>query len=317
MNTSLIRTAGLLPALPVLLVLGACGVAAGMPGSAFPSSVLTALVWLLGAGGGFCLLLRRGIDLDDRARELAARLCLEQKARQLAEGSLLDSQAALTRLVRQQEGVRDSERKRIARDIDDELGQVLVSLRAEMSLLQVASAGIHPATHQKTSAMIVTVDLALRSLRVLAGELRPLAAGERLGGAVTRQLAEFTRLNGIAHRLDLAPGVDAAAAALTDALDDGERGADLLLYRALQEALSGIARAARATRVSVQLSRSAGRLSLCIEDDAGGECACTLAALRERVRHGGGALHAESLPGGGTRLAIAVSTAHGVAHGLG
>lgn len=307
MKLPLVRTAG---AAPGLMIVGACALAAGLPGSAFPSSAVTALIWLLGAAGALCLLLRRGIDLDDRARELAARLCLEQKARQTAEGTLADTQTVLTRVVRQQESVRDGERQRIARDIDDELGQVLVALRGEMSLLQVASAGIHPATYQKTGAMIGTLDLALRSLRVLAGELRPLAAGECLGDAMARQLAEFTRLNGIAHQFDA--GADTGAG-------NGERdaNADALLYRALQETLAQIARSARATRVGVQLSRSQTRLSLCIEDDgdADANCAGAVAALRERVRAGGGALHAEALPGGGKRLAIVVSHMHGVAHG--
>lgn len=308
MKSAFVRTAG---AAPGLMIVGACALAAGLPGSAFPSSAVTALIWLLGAAGALCLLLRRSIDLDDRARELAARLCLEQKARQVAEGTLADTQTVLTRVVRQQESVRDGERKRIARDIDDELGQVLVALRGEMSLLQVASAGIHPATHQKTGAMIGTLDLALRALRVLAGELRPLAAGERLGDAMARQLAEFTRLNGIAHDFDVnvSAGVDASADADTDA--------DALLYRALQETLAQIARSARATRVGVQLSRSNARLSLCIEDDgdADGSCAGAVAALRERVVVAGGAVHAEALPGGGKRLAIVVSSVHGVVPG--
>ncbi|MCC2959513.1 histidine kinase [Massilia sp. IC2-278] len=303
MKSAFVRTAG---AAPGLMIVGACALAAGLPGSAFPSSAVTALIWLLGAAGALCLLLRRSIDLDDRARELAARLCLEQKARQVAEGTLADTQTVLTRVVRQQESVRDGERKRIARDIDDELGQVLVALRGEMSLLQVASAGIHPATHQKTGAMIGTLDLALRALRVLAGELRPLAAGERLGDAMARQLAEFTRLNGIAHQFEASAG-------------DDERDADTdaLLYRALQETLAQIARSARATRVGVQLSRSNARLSLCIEDDgdADGSCAGAVAALRERVAAAGGAVHAEALPGGGKRLAIVVSGVHGVVPG--
>lgn len=307
MKSAFVRNAGVVPG---LMILGACVLGAGLPGTPFPSSAMTALIWLLGTAGAVCLLLRRGINLDDRARELAACLCLEQKARQLAEGTLADTQTVLTRVVRQQESVRDGERRRIARDIDDELGQILLALRGEMALLQLTSAGIHPATHQKTGAMIVTLDLALRSLRVLAGELRPLAAGEHLGDAVARQLAEFTRLNGIAHELE-------ACAEVATPGGQGDPDADALLYRALQEVLAHIARSASATRVRVRLGRSQARLTLCIEDDgdAAAACTCALAALRERVRGGGGALQAEALPGGGSRLAIAVSTLHGVVPG--
>jgi len=307
MKSAFVRTAGVVPGLMILI---ACVLGAGLPGSPFPSSALAALVWLLGAAGAVCLLLRRGIDLDDRARELAARLCVEQKARQVAEGMLADTQTVLTRVVRQQESVRDGERKRIARDIDDELGQILLALRGDMSLLQVASAGIHPATHQKAGAMIVTLDLALRSLRVLAGELRPLAAGENLGDAMARQLAEFTRLNGIVHEFEVYP--DCAAP-----IGQRDPDADALLYRALQDVLGQVARSASATRLRVRLGRNHTRLTLCIEDDgdAGAGCTCTMAALRERVRSGGGALEAQALPGGGSRLAIAVSTLHGTVPG--
>ena len=300
MKTALTRSAGFVPA---LLILGASVAAAGMPGGLFPSSTVAALIWLLGAAGGACLLLRHGIELDDRARDVAARLCLEQKARQALEATLADTQAVLSRMVRQQEGVRDAERSRIARDIHEDLGQTLFALRAEMALLQVASCGIHPSTHQKTSAMIVTLDLALRALGALVGELRPLTPGQDLGRAVEEHLAEFTRINGIAHRFDLVPATEGGAA---------EPGLDALLYRALQETLATIARAANATEVRVRLSRSGRHLALCIEDDGAPDPAAAAAAarlqasLRERLRAAGGALQAEARPGGGSRVAMSL-----------
>jgi len=305
MKTALTRSAGFLPA---LLILGASAAAAGLPGGLFPSSALGALVWLLDAAGGACLLLRKGIDLDDKARDLAARLCLEQKARATLEASLADTQAVLARVMRQQEGVRDAERSRVARDIDQDLGQTLYALRAEMALLQVASCGIHPSTHQKTSAMIVTLDLALRSLRTLVAELRPLAPGQELGRAVAQQLAEFTGSNGIAHRLDYDPADIAVAPGY---------GLDALLYRVLQETLSHIARAASATEVRVRLARGADRLTLCIEDDgcADAGAARLHASLRERLHTAGGALQVETRHDGGSRIAIALPHMHGLLAG--
>ena len=311
MQAPVFHTAGILP---FLTILGACVLGAGLAGGGFPwpSSTLSAVIWLLGAAGGACLLLRRGIDLDDRARELASRLCLEQKARRSIECTLADTQSVLSRVVRQQESVRDGERQRIARDIDGELGQVLVALRADMSLLLAASAGIHPATHQRTGAMIMTLDLALRALRGLAGELRPLAAGEGLSAGLARQLAEFSRTNGIAHQLEITPGADYPGAG-----EAAEREADALLYRALQEVLAQIARAARATEVKVQLGRNNARLILSIDENGGfdGAGGCALAALRERVRASGGALQADALASGGTRIALTVSRVHAVVPG--
>lgn len=305
MKTAFTRSAGFLPA---LLILGASVAAAGLPGGLFPSSTLAALVWLLGAAGGACLLLRHGIDLDDKARDLAARLCLEQKARATLEASLADTQVVLARLMRQQESVRDAERSRVARDIDHDLGQTLYALRAEMALLQVASCGIHPSTHQKTSAMIVTLDLALRSLRALVGELRPLAPGQDLGRAVAEQLSEFTSSNGIAHRFDFDPADIAAAPG---------SGLDALLYRVLQETLAHIARAASATEVRVRLAHGASGLTLCIEDDGCQDAGAARlhANLRERLRGAGGALQVETRNDGGSRIAIALPHMHGLLAG--
>ena len=204
MKTALARTAGWIPALAVLF---ACAV--GAMGAIVPAapglSTVTTILWLLGLGGAICLLLRRTIDADDRSRELAGQLARERGARQLADSLLLDTQTVLSRVVRQQDVIRDGERDRIARDIHDDLGQTLLSLRIELSLLQVASNGIHPTVHQKTGAMVRTLDMALRSLRIVVNGLRPLGANERLDLAMARQLDEFTRLTGIAHTFDTAP----------------------------------------------------------------------------------------------------------------
>lgn len=305
MKPALARSAGFVPA---LLIVGVSAAAAGIPAGLFPSSTLAALLWLLGAAGGACLLLRQGIDLDDRVRELSARLCLEQKTRQGLEATLADTQAVLTRVVRQQEGVRDAERSRIARDIREDLGQTLYALRAEMALLQVASCGIHPSTHQQATTMIGTLDLALRSLRALLGEPRPLAAGEDLGRAVEDQLAEFTRMNGIEHRFEI---VDSARPA------PAQPGLDALLYRALQESLAAIVRTARASEVRVRLARGPEQLMLSIEDDGGldGVDARLHASLRERLRAAGGTLEVEATAGGGSCIAMILPGVHGLVAG--
>ena len=91
------RTAGYLPAITVLL---ACAVAAALPAATPSLSTVTTILWLLGAGGAICLLLRRAIDADDRTRDLAARLGREQDARRAAEEILEDTQTVLSKVVR-------------------------------------------------------------------------------------------------------------------------------------------------------------------------------------------------------------------------
>jgi signal transduction histidine kinase len=306
MKTALARTAGWIPALAILF---ACAVGAIMPGA--PGlSILTTILWLLGLGGAICLLLRRAIDADDRSRELAAQLARERSARQLADSLLQDTQTVLSRVVREQEAMRDDERDRIARDIHEDLGQTLLSLRIELSLLQVASNGIHPMVHQKAGAMVRTLDMALRSLRVVVNGLRPLGANERLDAAMARQLEEFTRLTGIHHRFDAAPGPAANAPLRVEA--------DGLLYRVLQEVLANISSQASATEVRVSLQQHGTEATLCVDDNGigtaepGPACGCGLSSMRPRIEALGGSLRAAASPGCGTRLTLSIPARHGM-----
>lgn len=312
MKTLFKRSAGHLPAIAILLACVACAVGAAAP-AAMPSlSTLTTIFWMLGAGGAVCLLLRRAIDADDRARDLAGRLAHEQEARCAAEEILAGTQTVLSKVVRQQDSARDSERGRIAREIHDELGMTLLTLHAELCLLQVASNGIHPAVHQKAGSMIATVDQALHSMRTVLSALQPLALGEGLRRAIARQLDEFTCLNGIGHQLDIAPGTLGEPEC---AVPESEA----LLYRVLQEALAAIARQGSATEVRVSLQRSSLGLALRIDDNGKGgrhvhaPCACGLGGLRERVEACGGALRMTAKSEGGMALALTLPGVHGLA----
>ncbi|MDB5745807.1 MAG: two-component sensor histidine kinase, partial [Massilia sp.] len=239
----------------------------------------------------------------------------ERGARQLADSLLLDTQTVLSRVVRQQDVIRDGERDRIARDIHEDLGQTLLSLRIELSLLQVASNGIHPLVHQKTGAMVRTLDMALRSLRVVVNGLRPLGANERLDLAMGRQLDEFTRLTGIAHTFDAA-----ATAGKGGTDDDGAPAieADALLYRVLQEVLANISSQASATEVRVSLQHGGSQLLLRIDDNGigtgqlGPACGCGLSGMRPRIEALGGSLLAEASPGHGTRLTLSLPARQGM-----
>jgi signal transduction histidine kinase len=308
MKSVLARTAGYLPAITILL---ACAVGVTVPVATPSLSTLATILWLLGAGGAICLLLRRAIDADDRTRDLAGRLAREQEVRRSVELILGDTQAVLSKVVRQQEGARDSERDRIARGIHDQLGQTLLTLRVELSLLQAASNGVHPSVYTKTGGMIVTLDLALNSLRAVVSELRPPALGEGLRVAIERQLEEFTRLNGIGHQLEIAHGTLEGSDILAE---DG----DALLYRVLQEALADIAHQARATDVHIVLQRSSAGLTLRLNDNGKGSrraqaaCACGLAAMRERVEAVGGALRISANAEGGTVVALNLPCSRGV-----
>ena len=252
--------------------------------------VLAALIITLSAcGATLCLFAWRGAT---RVAELEGQLAADRALRARTDQALIDAHEVLCRLVRQQEHVRDGERSRIARDIHDDLGQTLLALRAELLLLQVAANGIHPSVHQKVGAMVVTLDLAIRSLRAIVHDLRPLALGEGLRVAFERQVRDFARLNGIECHFDASPG----------AFDGPSRtrAVDAMLYRTLQESLSNVARHAQATEVRVTLTRHDDCLHLRVQDNGVGitpqqaSCGTGLAGMRERVAAAGGVLDIEA-----------------------
>jgi signal transduction histidine kinase len=289
-----------------LLLVGANAYAANTDGLA-QLVVLSAALWLLGLGWVFLLVLRRKLRTEDRVTELEARLTLEQKSRMLAEQALADTHAVLARLVHQHDEVRDGERSRIARDIHDDLGQNLLALRIDLSLMQVATAGIHPAIHQKVAAMAGSLELAVKSLRAVINNLRPLALESGLQRALELQLTEFTRISGVRHQFEAGPGSWTSAAS-SGALDG-------MLYRVVQESLSNVARHAGASEVRVALARDGTRLTLRVQDDGigmplaaagGGSAGCGLAGMRARAAAAGGTLSVQSAPGAGTVILLNV-----------
>lgn len=293
-------------ALPLLLAWGHAR--AAVNGWEMSAAAGIGLAWMAALGTACCLLVRRWLAAEERVRRLEARLCLEQQARLLAEQALGEEHAHMSTLVHQQGSVRDSERGRIARDIHDDLGQTLLALRIDVSLLQVATNGIHPAIHDKLGHIAGTLDHAMRSLRALINDLRPLALGEGLRCAMERQVREFSRLSGITHdfRADEC------------AFEAGQRTAtlDVVLYRVLQESLSNVARHSHASHVQVRLFCEDDRLTLRVQDNGVGmepdpvNYGCGLAGIRERISAAGGDLLIESGPNAGTLLSLSLPLAH-------
>lgn len=275
-----------------------------------PSGLLLVTLWLLALGWGFHALLRRHLRFSDRLGATQAQLGLERHARALAERALADTHGTLCKLVEQQEDVRETERRRIARDIHDDLGQNLLALKIELSMLQMSTKGAHPQLHQKLGCMIGNLDLAIKSLRGIINDLRPMALEAGLRYAMEWQLSEFSRINGIRHQFQADP----------DAFDPCPHGAlDAMLFRVLQESLSNVARHAQATEVQVVLGRRGASLTLLVEDNGVGIAqpapaeGAGLAGIRDRVAALGGCFAIDSRPGAGTVLSLSIPLSQGFA----
>lgn len=217
------------------------------------------------------------------------------------EDNLARLSALLRSLSAHMEAAREEERKRIAREVHDELGQTLTGLRINVSLLRTDLAQAPDAVRARLNTMMELVDRTIRASRHVISSLRPAALDLGLAAALEWLATEFSAHAGIRCTLRIPDD---------DIVLDEHR--SITLFRIVQEALTNVARHAQATLVEVELSQQEGRILLEIRDDGRGfDLARTdggksfgLVGMRERVLslHGGFELH--SAPGGGTCLRI-------------
>ena len=163
----------------------------------------------------------------------------------------LRADAEQTRLASGQRKAREQERLRIGRDIHDDLGQHLLTLKIDLAMLQASNAATAPQLAQKLGLIARNVDLSIAALRCVIDDLRPPALEHGWQAAFDGLLADFSRSTGI-----VCDGV-------CDALDGVAGAQEPLLYHALQEALANVARHARASRVSVSLRRRSCSRAFC------------------------------------------------------
>ncbi|HTJ96081.1 MAG TPA: ATP-binding protein [Rhodocyclaceae bacterium] len=174
------------------------------------------------------------------------------------EAELRSSREQLSELSFHLEAAKEEERERIARDIHDELGSILVRLKIEASLL----AGKLPQDGQRDKARSIEalLDQAMGTAGRVARQLRPGILKEfGLAAAIESQAEDFANSTGITCR--------------TQCDDDGvEIDADtsLALFRIVQEALTNVAKHAHASLVVVRMRRERGSIALEIRDNGRG-----------------------------------------------
>ena len=224
-------------------------------------------------------------------------------SRQAAE--LHHSKLLLQQLACHQEIIKEEERKRIAREIHDELGQNLLALRIDACMLNARTGSRHPRLNEKTRMALDQIDSTIRSVRSIINDLRPPVLDLGLQAAIEWQVHEFQRRSGL----------DCALLARRSDFDDGldERSATAL-FRILQESLTNVLRHAQASRVEVELDREASHFRMRIADDGVGmgpkrmrsPKTFGLQGIRERLRMLDGSLQIISAPHQGTELRITI-----------
>ena len=239
-----------------------------------------------------------------RTRELAesnAALIQEIEQRAVAEKQRID---LLGRLVTSQE----FERRRIARDLHDQLGQRLTALRLKIASLKEVS-GANSLFADRVERLQEIGERLDAEVSFLAWELRPSTLDDLgLVDAVGAYVKEWSRHYEIAAEFHTS-GLSGARF---------ERDVETHLYRVTQEALNNTAKHAGAKQVSVLLEKMAENLVLIIEDDGKGfdpaaENVATvsggglgLTGMGERAALIGGEIEIESAPGNGTTIYVRV-----------
>lgn len=226
--------------------------------------------------------------------------------RHLVQQKLARSHDQLRQLSSALQTIREEERTHIARELHDDLGQLLASLRMDLTLLQQNN-HMSEANRHLIAGMENNLLTAIASLRRIATNLRPRALDE--GGlyfALQGLREEFVERHGIGCVLM----ADEAELRLDDA-------ASTTVFRIVQEALTNIARHADASRVVLSLDRTNGDLLVSIRDDGRGIRpedmekveSLGLVGMRERVWNLHGEITINADEPNGTRIDIAIPVA--------
>jgi signal transduction histidine kinase len=200
----------------------------------------------------------------------------------------------------------EEERRTIARELHDEVGQALTAIRVELDVAERSLAAAAPGAGAVLAEAQTITDGALQTVRNLTQLLHP-AALDDLGlpaviDATLRGLKRRYNIRGTLEQVDLPPRLP--------------REIELAAYRIVQEGITNVAKHARATRCDVRLTQLPDRLLVEVEDDGVGFVEDTdrpiiarglgLVSIRERASRLGGTFNILSRPGAGTRLIVSL-----------
>jgi PAS domain S-box-containing protein len=230
--------------------------------------------------------------------------------RRRAQQELKRSRRRLQGLATRLEEAREQERKVMAREIHDELGQSLTALRMDLAWLSGRLPADFPELAARARRMIEDTERTIQTVRRLATALRPPILDDLgLVAAIEWQTEEIARRAALRYTLDLPGDVRL------------EEGLATAVFRILQEALTNVARHAGANAVRVSLQLRGDALLLEVSDDGRGIApeqledrrSLGLLGMRERAMAWGGVLDVRRGPERGTAVLLRIPLA-GLAH---
>ena len=237
---------------------------------------------------------------------------LQREKLEILENSKRALQASndqLRRLAARLQIVREEERERIAREIHDELGQYLTAIKMDVSFVKKnisinESINKEKEISQELDSILTMIDTTVNTVRKIATELRPEILDELgLKEAIAWEAQQFQ------DRMRI-------KCTLLSEIDDInlDRDCAVVVFRILQEALTNVARHAKATQVFLNLSNRDGFLELQIQDNGRGVSqdeinnskSLGLLGMRERALMFGGEVQIKGENGKGTTVTLRI-----------
>jgi len=226
--------------------------------------------------------------------------------RQEAEEALSRSEAQLRALAARLQRARDEEAIRIARELHDQLGRCLTTIKMDVSLIERVffeelTQSIR-SIQEKIPLMLEAIDETVQVVRKISTELRPGILDDLgLAAAIEWQAKDFQKRSGVLCILDITE----------EDLDAGRHQATAV-FRIFQEIVTNIARHSRAERAWIRLHAQEGMVVLEVEDNGVGispeglsQCgALGLLGMRERAAMFGGEVEIGGIPGKGTTVIV-------------
>jgi PAS domain S-box-containing protein len=244
-------------------------------------------------------------ELEERVRERTSELAQTNASLRAEMAERRRAEEARRELLRQLVNAQEVERRRVSRELHDELGQQMSALTLKLSMLRQAK-GVDPAVRAQVESLEKIARDADSALDFIVWELRPTVLDDLgLVAALDDYVRTWSEHFGI-HAEIVAPAGESMRF-------DPE--VETVLYRVAQEALNNIAKHAYARHVELRLERGASHASLTVADDGVGFDAARvsrdakglgLVGMRERAAYIGGEFVVHSKPGKGTRIKVNV-----------
>jgi signal transduction histidine kinase len=228
--------------------------------------------------------------------------------RKQVEAALRQSEKQLRSLSSQLLSIQERERRRVSRELHEELAQMLAALKLRLRPMQKSPRKHRGELGKEWEENLREIDQAIENLRRLSGDLSP-AILEDLGFSAALQ----GLVDDLAKNHNLKVSFDGAEIDHLFPLED-----QIIIYRIFQEAFSKLGKYAQASHLSLAVEQENGHVTFTIRDDGKGfdwgkvvfqdgpEKGLSLALMDERARMLGGTLHIFSDENKGTRLTLTI-----------